>query len=110
MSSVVARPVMLRTVRPKINHNYEKKKYSECVIQNTFFFIIVIVFNRSSTEFKSTRKKWFWECQDGIFSDFLIFSFHRKIQTFLKKFLSVFVIHRIDKFIKILMVEKFSKI
>ena len=71
------------------------------------FFIIVIVFNRSYIEFYPTRKKWFCACHDVIFSDFPIFSFHRKIRTFPKKFLTVFLINRIDKFIKILVGVKF---
>ena len=40
------------------------------------------------------------------FSDFPIFSIHGKNRTFPKKFPTVFVIHRIDKFIKILLAVK----
>ena len=71
------------------------------------FFIIVIVFNRSYIEFYPTKKKWFCACCDVIFSDFPIFSFHGKNRTFPKKFLTFFLINRIDKFIKILMGVKF---
>ena len=38
---------------------------------------------------------------------FPIFSFHGKIQPFPKKFLTVFVINRTDKFIKVIFSTKF---
>ena len=75
---------MLRTLNPKDTHS----KY--------FFFIIVIILTEAKLNF-TQEKNAFAHAMKSSLRIFLYFNYTKKIQTFPKKFLTVVLINRTEK-------------